>query len=73
MATVNSIIFSEDEAHMMRLILRHLDKPPDNNRGSWMFSGLTIPEEEVKPVGVFRILVIGANGVGKTSLLNRVS
>lgn len=71
---MNSIIFNEDEARYLQAILRHLDKPPDSNsRASWIFSGIYFPERKTKPVGEFRILVIGAKGVGKTCLLKEVS
>lgn len=66
---MNSIIFSDDEARYLRVLMRHVDKPPDEHRASWVFNGFHIPEEKVKPVGEFKVLVIGAKGVGKTCLL----
>lgn len=62
-----SMIFSDDEAKYLRAVLKWQEKNPDDNRASWML-GLRAP----KPVGEFRILVIGAKGVGKTSILKKV-
>lgn len=65
-----SMIFSDDEAKYLRAVLKWQEKPPDDKRASW-FLGLRMPEK--KPVGEFRVLVIGAKGVGKTSILKKVS
>lgn len=65
--TMASMIFSDDEAKYLRAVLKWQEKNPDDNRASWML-GLRAP----KPVGEFRILVIGAKGVGKTSILKKV-
>lgn len=71
---MNSIIFSDDEARYLRAILIQLEKPPDDdNRTSWIFSGINIPPKEAKIAGEFRILVLGDKTVGKTSLLEKVS
>lgn len=69
---MGSVIFSEDEACYLQAMLRHLDKPP-NIRDSWIFSGICFPERKIKPVGEFRVLVIGAKGVGKSLFLKEVS
>ncbi|KAI7777325.1 hypothetical protein LA080_003777 [Diaporthe eres] len=61
-----SMIFSDDEAKYLRAVLKWQEKNPEDNRASWML-GLRAP----KPVGEFRILVIGAKGVGKTSILKK--
>lgn len=65
-----SMIFSDEEVKYLRAVLKWQEKPPDDNRASWML-GLRMPEK--KPVGEFRVLVIGAKGVGKTSILKKVS
>lgn len=64
------MIFSDEEVKYLRAVLKWQEKPPDDNRASWML-GLRMPEK--KPVGEFRVLVIGAKGVGKTSILKKVS
>lgn len=66
---MSSMIFSDDEARFLRLVLRLAERPPDDNRSSWMMNGLYMSEKKTKPVGELRILVIGGRGVGKTSLL----
>ncbi|KAG8168562.1 hypothetical protein KVR01_001311 [Diaporthe batatas] len=63
-----SMIFSDEEAKYLRAVLKWQEKPPDDKRASW-FLGLRMPEK--KPVGEFRVLVIGAKGVGKTSILKK--
>ncbi|KAI3397217.1 hypothetical protein diail_11096 [Diaporthe ilicicola] len=65
-----SMIFTDEEASYLRAVLKWQEKPPDDKRASWML-GLRLPEKK-KPVGEFRILVMGAKGVGKTSLLTKV-
>lgn len=69
---MNSLIFSEEEARFLRLVLKLAEKPVDDNRASWMINGLHVPEKMNQPYGEFRILVIGGQGVGKTSLLTKV-
>lgn len=64
-----SMIFSDSEAKYLRAVLKWQEKSPEDNRASWML-GLRAPEK--KPVGEFRILVIGDKGVGKTSILKKV-
>lgn len=63
------MIFSDEEAKYLRAVLKWQERPLDDNRASWML-GLRVPER--RPVGEFRILVIGAKGVGKTSILKKV-
>lgn len=63
------MIFSDDEAKYLRAVLKWQEKPCDDNRASWM-PGLRTTEK--KPMGEIRILVIGAKGVGKTSILKKV-
>lgn len=67
---MNSIVFTDDEARYLRFLMRHIEKPPDETRASWMSN---VPSKEFEPVGEFNTLVIGAPGVGKTSLLEKVS
>lgn len=64
-----SMIFSDDEAKYLRAVLKWQEKNPEDSRASWMLGMRTT---EKKPVGEFRILVIGAKGVGKTSILKKV-
>lgn len=69
---MSSMIFSDDEARFLRLVLRLAEKPPDDNKASWMTKGLRMTEKKAKSAGEFRVLVIGDRGVGKTSLLTKV-
>lgn len=69
-STMNSIIFSDDEARFLRLVLKLAERPHDDKRASWMPFGLHVPEK-AKAAGEFRFLVIGGQGVGKTSLLTK--
>lgn len=64
---MSSMIFTDEEARYLRAVLKWQEKLPEDNVTSWMLNGMRIPEK--KPVGEFRILVIGAQGVGKTSIL----
>lgn len=68
---MSSMIFSDDEARFLRLVLKLAERPPEDNRASWMITGLHGPEDKARPVGELRILVIGDRGVGKTSLLTK--
>lgn len=67
---MSSMIFTDEEARYLRAVLKWQEKLPEDNVTSWMLNGMRIPEK--KPVGEFRILVIGAQGVGKTSILTTV-
>lgn len=67
---MSSMIFTDEEARYLRAVLKWQEKPPEDNVASWMLNGLRMAEK--KPVGEFRILVIGAHGVGKTSILTTV-
>ncbi|CAN8106422.1 unnamed protein product [Discula destructiva] len=62
-----SMIFSEEEARFLRLVLKLAERPHDANRASWM----PFASDTTKAAGEFRILVIGGQGVGKTSLLTK--
>lgn len=70
--TMASMIFSDEEARFLRLVLKLAERPHDDKRASWMPHGQHVPEK-VKAAGEFRILVIGGQGVGKTSLLAKVN
>lgn len=65
------MIFSEEEARYLRAVLKWQEKSSEDSSSIWMLNGLRMPEKK-KPVGEFRILVIGAQGVGKTSILTKV-
>lgn len=67
---MNSMIFTEEEARYVKAVLKWQEKPPEDKVASWMRNGLRMAER--KPVGEFRVLVIGARGVGKTSILTTV-
>lgn len=68
---MNSVIFSDDEARFLQQMLKMVEKPPDDHRASWIFNGFAMPQNKTKPAGEFRILVIGGQGVGKTSILTK--
>lgn len=65
------MIFSDEEARFLRLVLKLAERPHNDKRASWMPYGLHLPGT-TKAVGEFRVLVIGGQGVGKTSLLTKV-
>ncbi|KAF3761034.1 P-loop containing nucleoside triphosphate hydrolase protein [Cryphonectria parasitica EP155] len=67
-----SMVFSDEEARFLRLVLRLAEKEPDDNRASWAINGLHSTEKKAKPADELRILVIGDKGVGKTSLLAKL-
>ncbi|KAJ9156719.1 hypothetical protein NKR23_g1290 [Pleurostoma richardsiae] len=71
---MGSIVWSDDESQYIRAILKWRDEPQDDRMVDKP-SGAPIrfaPETRGwHPVGEFRILVLGAQGVGKTSLLTR--
>lgn len=69
---MNSMIFSDEEARFLRLVLNLAERPLDDNKTSWMGNGLHTAEKMAKVSGEFRVLVIGGRGVGKTSLLTKV-
>lgn len=68
--------WTEEETRYLRAILTWQAKS-DNKRASSRLSSLGTTEEQdgltKKPVGNLRILVAGAEGCGKTSILTRVS
>ncbi|KAL8358525.1 hypothetical protein RB598_003006 [Gaeumannomyces tritici] len=66
--------WTEEETRYLRAILTWQAKP-DHNRASLRNSTLALTEKQdemKKPVGNLRILVVGAEGCGKTSILTRV-
>lgn len=63
-----STIFTPEEARFLRLVMKLADRPHDDKRATWN----PYATDKVKAVGEFRILIMGAPGVGKTSLLTKV-
>ncbi|KAL8393021.1 hypothetical protein RB595_002998 [Gaeumannomyces hyphopodioides] len=71
---VGSMQWTEEETRYLRAILTWQAKP-DNKRASSRPSSLAMTEKQdemKKPVGNLRILVVGAEGCGKTSILTRL-
>lgn len=70
---MDSIIFTEEEARYLRALLE-LAERPDNGMDIWnLDDDLHFPEKDkIGLDGEFRVLVIGAEGVGKTSFINKV-
>ncbi|KAL8305114.1 hypothetical protein RB600_008142 [Gaeumannomyces tritici] len=70
---VGSMQWTEEETRYLRAILTWQAKP-DHKRASLRNSTLALTgnqDEMKKPVGNLRILVVGAEGCGKTSILTR--
>lgn len=68
---MTSMIFTDEEARYLKAVLKWQEKTPEGDLANWMLNGLRVPVKNT-PVGEFRILVIGAQGVGKTSILTQV-
>ncbi|KUI61346.1 GTP-binding protein Rhes [Cytospora mali] len=66
---MSSMVFTDEEARYIRAILKWQEKSAEDNTAAWVLNNLRLPER--KPVGEFRILVLGAQGVGKTSILSQ--
>jgi GTPase SAR1 family protein len=62
----NSMVWSDEEAKYLRALLTF---DPNKNEEAKRKS---IVKEEKQPVGEFRILVVGAKGCGKTSIVTKV-
>ncbi|KAK3360099.1 P-loop containing nucleoside triphosphate hydrolase protein [Lasiosphaeria hispida] len=71
---VNSFVWTADEAKYLKAVLRWQDTPEDEKtRAAAAAAAATEAAERRRrqPAGEFRILVIGARGSGKTSILTR--
>ena len=64
-----SFVWSDEEASFLKAVLRWQDREAEATRRKAAIEA----ERRKKTVGEFRILVVGAKGSGKTSLLTRVN
>jgi GTPase SAR1 family protein len=72
---VNSFVWTAEEAKYLKAVLRWQDAPPNPEEERRLRAAAAEKEAERnkrQPAGEFRVLVIGARGVGKTSVLTRV-
>jgi transcriptional regulator with AAA-type ATPase domain len=79
---VNSLVWTAEEAKFLKAVLRwQASAPPsedEKRRRLWaeedaMRRRRQQQQAQAKPVGEFRVLVIGGRGTGKTAILTRVS
>ena len=72
---MGSTVWTDEESQYIKAMLNWKEKPEplDSARSSRVIG--SAPETAIakQPVGEFRILVIGAKGVGKTSIITRVT
>ncbi len=64
-----SFVWTDEEASYLKAVLRWQDTPPDAEKRK----AAAEAERRKKTAGEFRVLVIGAKGTGKTSILTRVN
>ena len=64
-----SFVWTDEEASFLKAVLRWQDREAEAARRKAAIEA----ERRKKTVGEFRILVVGAKGCGKTSLLTRVN
>ncbi len=74
---VNSVAWTAEEAKYLKAIFRWQENatPPDDEKRRRQAEDAARrrkEEQHQKPVGEFRVLVIGGRGTGKTALLTRV-
>ena len=72
-----SYVFSDEEAQYLKRVMswQNSDSPlreAARRRAALANRQIEAEEKREKPVGEFRILVIGAKGTGKTAILTRV-
>lgn len=67
------IVWTDEERRYLRRLLSHDFLSSNDELRRALTNGRMNGAPAKKPVGEFRILVIGAKGTGKTSLLTRVS
>lgn len=80
MVTMGSYVFSDEEAEYLKAVLKWQDTSIPAEEWKRRLSRLMPTNAEMvdeekrrrKPVGEFRILVIGAKDTGKTAILTRV-
>lgn len=75
---MGSYVFSDEEAQYLKRVLSWQDsnnprREEARRRAALANRQIEAEERREKPVGEFRILVIGAKGTGKTAILTRVS
>jgi GTPase SAR1 family protein len=75
---VDSLVFTQEETDFLKAVLSWQTPTPQEieKRRRTALRDMTAPKLAMNnkpPVGEFRILVIGAKGTGKTSILTRVS
>lgn len=74
---MGSYVFSDEEAQYLRRVLTWQDtanprREEARRRAALYNRQIAAEEKREKPVGEFRILVVGAKGTGKTAILTRV-
>jgi len=69
---VNSFVWTPEEAKFLKAVLRWQDSPTAEEERRVRAAAQEAERKRRKPAGEFRILVIGARGAGKTSILTRV-
>ncbi|KAK0613481.1 P-loop containing nucleoside triphosphate hydrolase protein [Immersiella caudata] len=73
---VNSFVWTAEEAKYLKAVLRWQDAPPNPEEERRLRAAAAAEKEAERnkrqPAGEFRVLVIGARGVGKTSILTRL-
>jgi hypothetical protein len=74
-ANPESVVWNEEETRFLRAVMSSEFLRTGENKQKTQASPprTKARENEKPPVGEFRVLVIGAKGVGKTSILTRVS
>jgi GTPase SAR1 family protein len=66
-------MWSNEETKYLQAVLQWQGAPPEEEKRMRRDIGNGDRMTETKPAGEFRVLVVGAKGVGKTSILTRVS
>lgn len=69
---MRSIVWSEEESNYLRALLAWEEPIPDSVLNRRLGEARSKPAERKRPVDEFRVLVVGAKGTGKTSILTRV-
>ena len=66
------IVWTDEERRYLRRLLSH-DFSPSSDEARRTPLGDRTAQDDRKPAGEFKVLVLGAKGTGKTSVLTRVS
>jgi len=71
---VNSFVWTAEEAKYLKAVLQWQDAPPnpEEERRMRVAAAEEAERSRQQVAGDFRVLVIGARGTGKTSILTRV-